>query len=87
MSTLTINILIWTYTILVYIIVNLYRRSLKAERIAEAQALILERNKQVIEAVVSRWDEIDTNSVFKSSDTVGSTWDDLMSVKEDLKRI
>ena len=80
-----LNIALWVFTIMGYIIYNLYQRSNKLEKMVEESTLHLNETKLAIRLITAQFEEVDNQQIFRANDHIGSMFNDLKLLNEQLK--
>ena len=84
MLSILININIWVFTIVGFVIYNLYSKNVKLEEIVQRQNQSLEIIGQIIEDSDKLVKEVDQLGAFRSDDEVGFFFKALQTIQETL---
>jgi len=68
--------------VLIYIIINLYRKNIKAEKILVSYLEYLDKISRVIELSDRKLKDLDTRETFKSDDEVGFFFKQIKSIQD-----
>lgn len=79
-----INLNIWIFTIVGYIVYNLYNKNIKLEEIVQNQNKTLETISVIIEESDRTLKEIDQLGAFRSDDEIGFFFKAMQSIQETL---
>ena len=86
MTAITINICLWTATILGYVIFNLYRKNEKLETMVLDRDRVLSDLGAIIEESNTVLTEIDKLGAFKSDDEIGFFFNTLKNIQQTLNQ-
>jgi len=67
-----LNIALWFFTIIGYIVYNLYQKNVKLEQIVQDQNQLLDNLQTIIQESDRVLTEMDKRGIFKSDDEVGT---------------
>ena len=86
MTSIIINICLWTATILGYVIFNLYRKNEKLESMVLDRDRVLADLGTIIEESNTVLTEIDKLGAFKSDDEIGFFFNTLKNIQQTLNQ-
>jgi hypothetical protein len=84
MLSILININIWLFTIVGFVVYNLYTKNVKLEEIVQKQNQSLEVIGQIIDDSDKLVKEVDQLGAFRSDDEVGFFFKALLTIQETL---
>ncbi len=84
MTSILINLNIWVFTIIGYVVYNLYNKNLKLEEIVQNQNKTLQTISAFIEESDKALKEIDQLGAFRSDDEIGFFFKAMQSIQETL---
>jgi len=76
-----LNIALWFFTIIGYIVFNLYQKNIKLERIVEDQNQLITNMQAIVEQSDKMLSEMDKRGIFKSDDEVGTFFNTAMEIQ------
>jgi type II secretory pathway component PulJ len=77
-----LNIALWFFTIIGYIVFNLYQKNIKLERIVEDQNQLITNMQAIVEQSDKMLSEMDKRGIFKSDDEVGTFFNTVMEIQK-----
>jgi len=77
-----LNIALWFFTIIGYIVFNLYQKNIKLERIVEDQNQLITNMQAIVEQSDRMLSEMDKRGIFKSDDEVGTFFNTVMEIQK-----
>ncbi len=84
MVTTILNILLWVFTIIGYIIYNLYSKNVKLEQMVLEREKTLETLSDIINESDRVLKELDKIGAFKSDDEIGFFFNNVKAIQETL---
>lgn len=84
MVTTILNILLWVFTIIGYIIYNLYSKNVKLEQMVLERERTLETLSDIINESDRVLKELDKLGAFKSDDEIGFFFNNVKAIQETL---
>lgn len=77
-----LNIALWFFTIIGYVVFNLYQKNIKLERIVEDQNQLITNMQAIVEQSDKMLSEMDKRGIFKSDDEVGTFFNTVMEIQK-----
>lgn len=82
MISIVINLSLWVFTIIGFVVYNLYSKNVKLEEIVQNQNKTLETLSSIIEESERTLKEIDQLGAFRSDDEIGFFFKAMQSIQE-----
>ena len=77
-----LNIALWLFTIVGYVIYNLYQKNLKLEQMVQSQNQLIVNVQAIVEESDRVLSELDRRGIYKSDDEVGSFFKTVMDIQK-----
>lgn len=77
-----LNIALWIFTVVGYVIYNLYQKNLKLEQMVQSQNQLIVNVQAIVEESDRVLSELDRRGIYKSDDEVGSFFKTVMDIQK-----
>lgn len=77
-----LNIALWFFTIIGYVVYNLYQKNVKLEQIVQDQNQLLDNLQTIVQESDRVLSEMDKRGIFKSDDEVGAFFKTVMEIQK-----
>ena len=77
-----LNLTLWVFTIVGYVVYNLYQKNVKLEQIVQDQNQLIDNLKTIVEESDRVLSEIDRRGIYKSDDETGAFFKTVMDIQK-----